>query len=645
MTGLIAALAATALCAPAATAGTVSPLPASDYGVRPVCAPSAPRHAGCLSLQLVPRTAAARAHTHPLGRSRPGTRPSQVPSPAAGDFGLRPQDLHAAYQLPSTASSTQTIALVDAYHDLTAEEDLGAYGQMFGLSGECTAANGCFKQVNQEGQAGNPPFPKTSAELELARKGTPEQQEEAQLADGWALETSLDVQVARATCQNCRILLVEANSPSYEDLERAEETAIALGATVVSNSWGGPEEGETPALESASPFNHPGTVITASAGDNGYLGWDAENPSERGFTEFPASSPHVVSVGGTRLSLGAGSAWAGESVWNGNGAGGGGCSVEFTAQPWQQGASGWPGVGCGSKRAVADVSADADPYTGAAVHYSSPLCETTYEEAGVEHVLHWCTIGGTSLASPLIASAFALAGGAGGVQYPARTLYERARQSPGALHDVLTGSNGACAKGFDPKTGVSSCTPAEEAAASCPSKLICLAATGYDGPSGVGTPNGILAFQPTSAGEESGTPGSEGAPAAQTGAGGVPPAAAGPPVSTAAPPAPGASARISRLALTPGARVALGRGHAMLSQLGFAFSINLPARLHATLAKRVSSHGRTRWQSLRGSANFNVAGGYNRRRLRGRSRLSAGLYRLTLSPVRGPARSILFRVG
>ena len=287
---------------------------------------------------------------------------------------------------------------------------------------------------------------------------------------------------------------MEAGSPTYENLEDAEKSAATLGAGEISNSWSGPEVGETPELESSSPFNHPGIVIAAAAGDDGYLDWDAEAASERGYVGFPASSPHVVAVGGTRLSLGAGSAWAGETVWNGDGATGGGCSVVFTAQPWQQNLSDWSGVGCGTKRAVADVSADADPYTGVAVHDTSPECEYRYEEAKVKHVLYWCTFGGTSVASPLIASTFALAGGASKVEYPAKTLYENEVKSPGSLHDVTTGSNGECTKPFS-ETGLSGCTTAEEAK-SCASKAICVAGTGYDGPTGVGTPDGIAAFKP-----------------------------------------------------------------------------------------------------------------------------------------------------
>jgi subtilase family serine protease len=487
----IAAVLALMLWLPGVAESAVSPLPASDYTVRAACATTGLKRAGCLALQLVPRTAAARARKHPLGFTR--AAPLTAPAPGAGAFGLRPQDLHTAYDLPAGASSAQTVALVDAYNDPNAEADLKAYDEEFSLPA-CTAANGCFKQVNQNGEAGNPPFPKTAKELESARKGSRTAREEAEEATGWGLEISLDIEVAHATCQSCEILLVEADEPTYEDLEAGEKSAAALGAGEISNSWAGPEEGETPGLESTGPFNHPGIVITAAAGDDGYLDWDSESASERGDVNFPASSPHVVAVGGTRLGLGSGSAWAAESVWNGDGAGGGGCSVVFTAQPWQQNLADSSVVGCGTKRAVADISADADPYTGVAVHDTSPECEYRYKEGKTEHVLYWCTIGGTSLSSPLIASVFALAGGANHVEYPAKTLYENEQKSPGSLHDVTAGSNGECTKPFS-ETGLSGCTTAEEAK-SCASKAICLAGTGYDGPTGVGTPDGIAAFKP-----------------------------------------------------------------------------------------------------------------------------------------------------
>ena len=493
---IAAALALALSTASAAARSHVSPLPRSDYGVRAVCHPPAPGRAACQAYELVPRTAEARAHTHPLGVARALlATPSSPPTPAGGNFGFRPQDLHSAYQLPATASKAQTVALVDAYNDLSAEEDLASYAKEFSLP-ECTTAGGCFEKVNQNGETGNLPFPKSAKELETARKGLKASREEAEEATGWAFEISLDIEVTHAVCESCHIVLVEANTPSFENLEKAEHTAISLGASEISNSFAGSEQGETTEREKASPFNHPGVVITASAGNDGYLNWDSKTASQKGFANFPSSSPHVVAVGGTRLSITESGAWATEAVWDGDGAGGGGCSSIFTAQPWQQSVSDWSSVGCGSKRAVADVAADADPYTGVAIYDSGVECEYEFKEGNVRG--HWCTVGGTSLASPLIASTFALAGGANGVEYPARTLYEGELKSPSSLHDVTQGSNGECTKPFT-ATGLSGCTAAEEAEHSCKSEGICLAESGYDGPTGVGTPAGLADFETSSA--------------------------------------------------------------------------------------------------------------------------------------------------
>ena len=469
----------------------------ANYVVRAVCKTQARGRARCLALKLVPRSAAPGEGTRTSTAQTTSPSPA-APSPAAGEFGLRPQDLHSAYLLPTSAPDAQTIALVDAYNDPTAEADLARYSDEFGLPA-CTVANECFKQVNQEGETGNPPFPKTVKELESALKDG--KRAEAEEAIGWSVEISLDIETARAVCQNCHIVLVEANSPTYANLEAAENAAAAhTGATEISNSWGGPECAVVGDCASGSAFDHAGIVITAAAGDEGYLDWLEESgPS---FADFPATSPQVVAVGGTRLALGPDGEWAGESVWNdggeregekeGYGATGGGCSAQFTAPAWQQALADWSQVGCEDKRAVSDVSADADPYSGVAVYDS--LEECAYLDDKALRYSHWCTIGGTSLATPLIAATFALAGGADGVEYPAKTLYENAASAAGSLHDVTEGSNGECLKPFDEETGVSGCTAAEEAKTSCSSKAICLAGSGYDGPTGLGTPDGTSAF-------------------------------------------------------------------------------------------------------------------------------------------------------
>lgn len=662
------------LWAQAAQAETVSPLPASDYAVKAACKPPSDGHATCLALQLVPSTAAARARTHPLGVTLNHALPAG--SAKEGAYGLTPAELHSAYGIPTTATGTQTIALVDAYNDPNAASDLKAYETEFGLKG-CKEA-GCFTRVNEKGETGNLPFPHTDAELETAfESGSEAEVEEAEEAAGWDVEISLDIEAARATCENCHILLVEASSTEDGDLSRAEDWAAEHGAAQeISNSWGGPEG------ESATPFDHPGIVITASAGDDGYRSWNAAQEYERDYTSFPASSPDVVAVGGTRLMRASGK-WQSETVWNdggesagsmdGYGATGGGCSELFTAQPWQQHVADWSKVGCGTKRAVADVAADGDPLTGFALYDTNPAPE--------ESESHWYTYGGTSLSSPIVASTFALAGGSGGVGYPAETLYGKAKLLPASLHDVTasttSGSNGQCSRPFDEETFLTGCTPEQEAKASCSGQLICIAHSGYDGPSGLGSPDGLEAFEPLTAEQsaelakveeaEAVTRGEEQREAqeaeeaaeeerakekAKERTHGFPPPENTNSTVVTTWPAPATTAtntgptavQLAGLALTPRALVALNRRRPKISQLTFQFTASVATRVSVSLQRRVGKRGHRHWKLLLRSSAPAVAG-QDSRRLASAGRLSVGSYRLTVTPAGGTARSISFNIG
>ncbi|HXB14178.1 MAG TPA: S53 family peptidase [Solirubrobacteraceae bacterium] len=626
------------LVVPAPAPGAVAaetPLPASNYTVRPACEEAVPGFASCLALQLVPVSAEAKRHTHPIGmvRAAGSARPA-APSPKTGELGLTPADIHSVYSLPHGAPAEETIAIVDAYNDPTAEADLKTYSEEFELP-LCTSAGGCFTKVGQKA-GGGLPFPKTVKELETAKASANEAtKEEAEAANGWAVEISLDIESAHATCQSCKIALVEANSPANEDLVAAELRAETLHPNVISNSWGTDELSIEPASDEHAPFDDPGVVITASAGDDGFRNWGARNSFEQNITQYPASSPHVVSVGGTRLSWNGVGEWLGETVWNGLGAGGGGCSEVFQAPSWQLQASDWTSVGCGERRSVADVSADADPYTGAAVYDSADpgeRCES-------EELPHWCTYGGTSLASPIIASVFALAGGANGVAAPAQTLYENLRNAPRLFHDVTSGSNGKCGS-YNHATGVSKCTAAVEAAASCKSTFACLAAPGYDGPSGIGTPDGLLGF----------VPGQHEAPEASpslgsgTGAASPAPAPGTPPPSSPPGKLPTVTVQLSSLGLTAPALSALARRRPLSGRVAFSFVLNTAARLRVTLVRRVRSHGRVRWISAVASATMTAPAGRSVRHLAGTRRLASGSYRLTVTPAGGTARSIQFRI-
>jgi subtilase family serine protease len=248
---------------------------------------------------------------------------------------------------------------------------------------------------------------------------------------GWEQESALDLDMVSAMCPNCHIILVEASSTSFANLAAAENTAAAQGAHAVSNSYGGGESGSQ-SYESA--YNHPGIAVTASSGDSGY----SAGP------QFPATSPHVTAVGGTHLTTASNSRGWTETVWSDAGSG---CSTVYAKPSWQH------DTGC-SKRMEADVSADADPNTGVAVY--GPVNSSS---SG------WMVFGGTSVAAPLVAGVYGVNGGS--VNYGSNPY-----GNTGALFDVTSGSNGR------------RCSPA----------YFCTGEVGYDGPTGLGTPNGASAF-------------------------------------------------------------------------------------------------------------------------------------------------------
>jgi hypothetical protein len=418
--------------------GTASVAQAAVHGrfrIHRVCRAARPGQAACLSMKLVKSSlTSADLHANALRQSREaagGARPAVTNKSPEPGF-LTPQSLHAAYALPSetAASSLQTVAVVDAFDDPTAEADLDVYDKQFGLPA-CTSANGCFAKVNQAGNAS--PLPKKQGE--------------------WAGEISIDVQMVRAICHSCRILLVETDSEEFSDLGKGVNTAVNAGATVVSNSYGGPEQASYTSL-GATYFDHPGVVIAASSGDCGYL--NKACLGERA-ANFPADSPDVLAVGGTSLSESK-ATWN-STVWN---EGGSGCSKFFSAAAWQSSVANFSATGCASGRSVADVAAIGDPETGVDVYDSTP--------EGGGSPTGWGVWGGTSVASPIVAAEFALSGGARQVAYPAATLYAHFADSA-ALYDVVSGSNGSCAGTTE-----------------------CKAVAGYDGPTGVGSPLGLEAF-------------------------------------------------------------------------------------------------------------------------------------------------------
>jgi subtilase family serine protease len=255
---------------------------------------------------------------------------------------------------------------------------------------------------------------------------------------GWGQEEMLDLEMVSAICPACPILYVGANSASFNDLAAAVDRAAILGAKVISNSYGGNEFSGESAI--ATHYNHTGIAITVSSGDSGYG------------AQAPAAFNTVTAVGGTHLTLNTDGTRNAETVWSGAGSG---CSSYILKPAWQH------DTAC-ARRTISDVAAVADPATGVAV----------YDSYGSTGGANWYVFGGTSVAAPIIGAVYALSGNTAGV--PASLAYAA---PTGSLFDVTSGSNGRCVRGKNTSGA-----------------YLCTGGTGYDGPTGNGTPNGTGAF-------------------------------------------------------------------------------------------------------------------------------------------------------
>jgi hypothetical protein len=389
------------------------------------CGPARPGYARCDAEALVLRSGHARVrpnvHGGPTFTQVFPTGRRGIPSVRPANAGAAPPEpgtpawLQQAYDLTylsQTGGRGDTIAIVDVGDDSTAEADLNVFRSSYGLSA-CTTSNGCFEKVNESGNTS--PLP-------------------AQDPD-WQPEESLDLDAASALCPNCKLLLVEAGAASDTDLDNAVVAANNLHANQISNSWSDPES-----YPIGGTYTFPQAAVIAATGDTGYLGG--------GTDAYPAAFPGVTAAGGTSLTPASGGSDArgfGESAWSLSGGWGAssGCDVNEPRPSYQ------PASGC-TGRAYADLSADADPYTGLMIYDS--------EIGG------WWQYGGTSLATPLIAAYEAITGVNG-------TTPQWAYTDSALLNDPTAGSSG-----------------------SCPSNIlyICDAGPGYDGPTGIGSISGAV---------------------------------------------------------------------------------------------------------------------------------------------------------
>jgi len=360
--------------------------------------------------------------------------------------GFSPQDLQSIYQLPSLTKGTgQTVAIVDAYDDPNAEADLAVYRETYDLP-PCTTANGCFSKVDQTGGHNLPP-----AEYE------------------WGLEISLDVDMVSAACPNCHILLVEANDNTVENLAKAVQTAADLGATQISNSYGSREKdvGQKEIELFDNYYNQPGIAVTVASGDDGYNNEQfATHKISTGeclncSPSYPSDLSSVISVGGTTIypEGTSGRGWK-EYVWPYSGSG---CSLYITKPSWQK------DPGC-AKRTENDVAAVAGGETNLSV----------YDTFG--RFYHgWIDVAGTSASTPLVAAGIALESSSLQSEGIAG-IYNH----PENWFDISEGSNWW---GLDEQHTLTECSNAK----------LCVAKSGYDGPTGMGTPNGGTTVTPPSA--------------------------------------------------------------------------------------------------------------------------------------------------
>ncbi|MFF4137972.1 S8 family serine peptidase [Streptomyces mirabilis] len=397
-------------------------------GVRPIRSLLATALA-LVGLAVVP--AAAQAHGSPAGHRAPtGVRACSQSSdplqasctawvrtdlpplasvpPNQNPPGLSPLDLRRAYNLFGQHGRGRTVAINVAHHHPSLESDLAVYRRQFHLP-SCTTASGCLRVINQRGGSTLP----TTVEPD------------------WSLEEAIDVEMVSAACPDCRILVVEDDSATAPDLFAGVDQAVAQGAKFVSDSWVFPEA----SFEGSFDFhfsNNPGVAFTFSSGDTG------------GQTQYPAASPYVTAVGGTTLTRAHNRRGFVESAWNGTGCG---CSL-FEPKPAFQ-----HDTICPRSRTIADVSAVADIATGVAVYTTSPIPDGS---------TGWVVAGGTSVATPLVAGAYALAGNPAPGTFPNSYPYARPRD----FFDITTGSAGAFS-----------------------------AMPGYDAPTGVGTPDGVAGLR------------------------------------------------------------------------------------------------------------------------------------------------------
>jgi kumamolisin len=351
--------------------------------------------------------------------NRPQARPHfRIRRPRAASSGYTPPQVAQAYQFPATASGAgQTIGIIELGGGYR-QADLTAYFKSLGLAAPAITAV-------------------------LVDDGT----NSPTTASGADAEVMLDIEVAASVAPGAKIAVYFTPNTDQGFLD-AITTAVhdtTNKPSVISISWGGPESSWTQqaltaldaACQSAAAL---GITITVAAGDDG-----SSDGASGNNVDFPASSPHVLACGGTKL-VASGASISSEVVWNetanDEGATGGGVSNVFSLPTWQANADVPAPSNNAGGRGVPDVSGDADPETGYTIRVDG---ETI-------------VIGGTSAVAPLWAGLIAVAnqqlGTTVGLIQPA--IY--ATKSASGFRDITEGNNGAfsAGPGWDACTGLGS---------------------------------------------------------------------------------------------------------------------------------------------------------------------------------------------
>ena len=359
-------------------------------------------------------------------------------------YALGPTQFHTAYQLPCTPGGTVSsiCSQPSSFGPTVAIVVAGNYSE-YGETIEQSLAN-------YDSYYGLPTCTAANGCLQVVNESGASTPLPSDL--GWDNEIGLDVETVHMVCQTCKIVLVEASSSYDYDLADSESTAATFNPVAISNSWGGSEYDDA---VNDPKFNLPGIAVIAATGDDG-----SDIPAD-----WPAGLPDVIGAAGTSLTLNTDNTRASETVWYDSG---GGCSTTYDsglyggylAPTWQKSLPNWSTAGCGQYKAYGDVSVDADPDTGEAINVAN--------SSGLDQ---WVTAGGTSLSSPLVAGMFGLVGKvpsgvtASSIPYSSNTSSN--------FYDITSGND--CTS-----YGSSECT----------------AGTGFDEPSGLGSPNGLGGFSP-----------------------------------------------------------------------------------------------------------------------------------------------------